>query len=53
MPMPFASTAPEKSKAMLLDALEDKPGAARDIVALNAGAGIYVAGLGGVRSPKA
>ena len=36
---------PEKSKAMLLDALGDKPGAARDIVALNAGASIYTAGL--------
>ena len=35
----------EKSKAMLLDALGDKPGAARDIVALNAGASIYTAGL--------
>ena len=30
---------------MLLDALGDKPGAARDIVALNAGASIYTAGL--------
>ena len=44
----------EQSKAMLLSALENKPGAARDIVALNAGASIYVAGLtdshaGGVR----
>ena len=36
---------PEQSKAMLLDALDNKPGAARDIVALNAGASIYVAGL--------
>jgi anthranilate phosphoribosyltransferase len=36
---------PEKSKTLLLEALEDKPGAARDIVALNAGAGIYVGGL--------
>ncbi len=35
----------EQSKAMLLDALDNKAGAARDIVALNAGAGIYVAGL--------
>lgn len=34
----------EQSKAMLLGALEDKPGAARDIVALNAGASLYVAG---------
>src|SRR3970282_701560 len=35
----------EQSKAMLLAALEKKAGAARDIVALNAGASIYVAGL--------
>jgi anthranilate phosphoribosyltransferase len=35
----------EESKAMLLGALEGKDGAARDIVALNAGASIYVAGL--------
>jgi len=35
----------EQSKAMVLDALANKAGAARDIVALNAGASIYVAGL--------
>ncbi len=35
----------EESKAMVLAALEGKHGAARDIVALNAGAGIYAAGL--------
>ena len=35
----------EESKAMLLAALENKNSAARDIVALNAGASIYVAGL--------
>ena len=35
----------EKSKAMVLAALGNEAGAARDIVALNAGAGIYVAGL--------
>jgi anthranilate phosphoribosyltransferase len=35
----------EQSKAMVLSALDNAPGAARDIVALNAGAGIYVAGL--------
>ncbi|MDP3440331.1 MAG: anthranilate phosphoribosyltransferase [Azonexus sp.] len=35
----------EGSKTMLLGALENKPGAARDIVALNAGASIYVCGL--------
>ncbi|MBY0579857.1 MAG: anthranilate phosphoribosyltransferase [Burkholderiales bacterium] len=32
---------------LLLDAIENRPGAARDIVALNAGASIYVAGLAG------
>jgi anthranilate phosphoribosyltransferase len=36
---------PEKSKAMLLDAIAGKPGAARDIVALNAGASIYTSGV--------
>jgi anthranilate phosphoribosyltransferase len=35
----------EEAKAMLLGVLENKPGAARDIVQLNAGAAIYVAGL--------
>jgi len=35
----------EESKDMLLAALENRPGAARDIVALNAGASIYVAGV--------
>jgi len=35
----------EQSKAMVLSALGNEPGAARDIVALNAGASIYVAGL--------
>ena len=35
----------EESRAMLLGALENKLGAARDIVALNAGASIYVCGL--------
>ena len=34
----------EQSRDMVLGALENKPGAARDIVALNAGAAIYVAG---------
>jgi anthranilate phosphoribosyltransferase len=37
----------EQSRDMLLGALENNPGAARDIVALNAGASIYVAGLSG------
>jgi anthranilate phosphoribosyltransferase len=40
----------EQSKAMLLAALDNKVGAARDIVALNAGAGIYVAGLAGTHT---
>ena len=35
----------EQSKALLLAALGNEPGAARDIVAFNAGASIYVAGL--------
>lgn len=35
----------EQSKAMLLGALDGNGGPARDIVALNAGASIYVAGL--------
>jgi anthranilate phosphoribosyltransferase len=35
----------EESKAMLLAALANEDGPARDIVALNAGASIYVAGL--------
>lgn len=34
-----------ESKAMLLAALENREGAARDVVALNAGASVYVAGL--------
>ena len=35
----------EEAKKMLLDAIEGKPGPARDIVMVNAGASIYVAGL--------
>jgi anthranilate phosphoribosyltransferase len=35
----------EDAKAMLIGVLDNKPGAARDIVQLNAGAAIYVAGL--------
>ena len=35
----------KESLAMLLSALDDEPGPARDIVVLNAGAAIYVAGL--------
>ncbi len=33
------------SKAMLLDVLNNKPGPAKDVVMLNAGAAIYVAGI--------
>ncbi len=36
-----------EAKAMLLGVLDNQPGAARDIVLLNAGAAIYVAGLTG------
>jgi len=48
----------EQSKAMVLAALGNETGAARDIVALNAGASIYVAGLaptvaGGVQKAMA
>jgi anthranilate phosphoribosyltransferase len=48
----------EKSRAMVLAALGNESGAARDIVALNAGAAIYVAGLApsmaeGVRKAQA
>ena len=35
----------EEAKVMLLSVLDNQPGAARDIVLLNAGAAIYVAGL--------
>ena len=35
----------DQSKAMLLGALDNKDGPARDIVAFNAGASIYIAGL--------
>lgn len=35
----------EQSLAMVQDVLDDKPGAARDIVILNSGAAIYCAGL--------
>ena len=34
-----------ESKAMLIDALENKPGTAREIVTLNAGAALYTANL--------
>ncbi|MGI9045234.1 MAG: anthranilate phosphoribosyltransferase [Burkholderiales bacterium] len=35
----------EQAKAMLLSALDNRPGPARNIVALNAGAAIYVSGI--------
>ncbi len=35
------------SRARVLEALEDRTGAARDVVALNAGAALYVAGVAG------
>ncbi|NNM81472.1 MAG: anthranilate phosphoribosyltransferase [Burkholderiales bacterium] len=35
----------EESMKLLLEALEGKPGAARDIVAINAGASIYLSGI--------
>ncbi len=37
----------DNAKAMLLDVFDNQPGAARNIVLLNAGAAIYVAGLAG------
>jgi len=37
--------APQASLTMLRDVLENQPGPARDIVVLNAGAAIYVAGV--------
>jgi anthranilate phosphoribosyltransferase len=36
-----------ESKSMLLGVLENQPGAARDIVALNAGAALYTANIAG------
>ncbi len=36
-----------ESRARVLEALEDRAGPARDIVALNAGAALYVAGIAG------
>ncbi|MBS0583678.1 MAG: anthranilate phosphoribosyltransferase [Proteobacteria bacterium] len=36
---------PEQSKARVLEALENRAGAARDIVALNAGAALYASGV--------
>lgn len=37
----------DEAKAMLLGVLDNQPGAARDIVQLNAGAAIYVSGVAG------
>jgi anthranilate phosphoribosyltransferase len=37
---------PQESLAMIREALEDRPGPARDMVILNAGAAIYAAGVG-------
>ena len=34
-----------ESKQKVLEALEDQPGAARDIVAINAGTALYAAGV--------
>ncbi|NJS36415.1 MAG: anthranilate phosphoribosyltransferase [Brachymonas sp.] len=51
--LPMASTrslrveTPEQSKQMLLDVLDNKPSAARDIVLLNAGAALYAANASG------
>ena len=36
---------PEQSKAMLIGVLDNLPGAAKDIVILNAGAGLYAANV--------
>jgi anthranilate phosphoribosyltransferase len=38
---------PAQSKALVLEALENRPGPARDIVALNAGAALYAADVAG------
>ena len=43
-PVAFARSVIEQSRDMMLAALDNKDGAARDIVALNAGASIYIAG---------
>ena len=46
-PQAIRVTTVDESKAMLLAALANEHGPARDVVALNAGASIYVAGLAG------
>ena len=38
---------PAESRTMLLDVMADKPGPARDIVLINAGAALYAAGVAG------
>ncbi|MCL2829786.1 MAG: anthranilate phosphoribosyltransferase [Betaproteobacteria bacterium] len=43
-PKVLRAAGPEESKTMLLNALDNRPGPVRDIVAVNAGAAIYVAG---------
>jgi anthranilate phosphoribosyltransferase len=49
LPMAEASAlrvdGPEQSRQLVLDVLDDRPGPARDIVLLNAGAALYVAGV--------
>jgi anthranilate phosphoribosyltransferase len=41
----FRVDTPEQSKAMLLGVLDNQPGAARDVVMLNAGAALYAANV--------
>jgi anthranilate phosphoribosyltransferase len=41
----FQVSGAEESKQKILEALDDRPGPARDVVALNAGAALYAAGL--------
>jgi anthranilate phosphoribosyltransferase len=41
----FKVDTPEQSKALLMSVLDNEPGAARDVVILNAGVALYVAGV--------
>jgi anthranilate phosphoribosyltransferase len=41
----FKVETPEQSKALLTSVLENEPGAARDVVVLNAGVALYAAGV--------
>ena len=41
----FKVATPEESKALLCSVLDDEPGAARDVVALNAGVALYAANV--------